>query len=247
MKRPRIVLSTGTRLKPESRRLESVCGLDYAEAVTRAGGLPLLLPILEPELAEACLEGADGLLLSGGGDADPVHFGQEPHPHLGIVDERRDAFEFALYRAARRRALPVLGVCRGLQMINIAEGGTLHQHLGALPDTLQHDQRSGDGGLLHGLRLEPGSLLAARWGCERVRVNSYHHQAADRVGSGLRAVAWSADGVIEALEGAEGGFVLGVQWHPELSFARHPEQLAPLSLLVEAAQGTLLSARALAV
>lgn len=232
---PRILISTATRLRTEGlRRRDVVGGLNYAEAVRRLGGAPLFLPNLAPEVAEAYVNDADGLILSGGADCDPRHFGQEPHPRLGLVDPERDAFEFALYRAAKARGLPILGICRGIQMINVAEGGTLHQHLPAVPSTIQHEQRNIDGSLSHQVSLAPGASLARAFGAEAVRVNSYHHQAVDRPGAGLEPVAWSSDGIVEALEGSGAPFVLGVQWHPEMSFERHPEQLAPFQLFIEA-------------
>lgn len=245
MTRPRILISTATGLRLEGlRRRDAIGGLNYAEAVSRLGGLPTFLPNLEPELAEAYLEGADGLILAGGADADPKHFQQEPHPQLGLVDPERDAFEFALYRAAKARGLPVLGICRGIQMINVAEGGSLHQHLPAVPSTIQHEQRNIDGSLSHQVSLAPGSSLARTFGAEAVRVNSYHHQAVDRPGAGLEPIAWSSDGIVEALEGSGAQFVLGVQWHPEMSFARYPEQLAPFQLFIEAARRRRGAARA---
>ncbi len=245
---PRILISTANKVRLETlRRFDVVGGLNYAEAVRRSGGLPLFLPNLEPEVADAYLENADGLLLSGGADADPRHFGQEPHPQLGLVDESRDAFEFALYRAAKARALPVFGICRGVQILNVAEGGSLHQHLPAVPGTIQHEQQNSDGSLSHEVRLEPRSSLARAFRSVAVRVNSYHHQAVDRLGDGLRATGWTSDGVIEALEGSGPQFVLGVQWHPEMSVARYPEQLAPFGLFLEAVRERAATAQAVGV
>ena len=244
----RILITTASRLRQEGlRRLDVIGGLNYAEAVTEAGGLPLFVPNVNPELAEAYLAAADGLLLSGGADADPRHFGQQPHPQLGLVDESRDAFEFALYQAAKAKGMPVLGICRGLQMINVAEGGSLHQHLPALPTTMQHDQRNADGTLFHEVALEPDSRLATGLGRRHLRVNSYHHQAIDRLGQGLRAVGGAADGVIEAAEGTGEPFILGVQWHPEMSFARYPEQRLPFQLFLDAVRRYRESSRPAAV
>ncbi len=216
------------------RRADVVGGVNYAEAIVQCGGLPLFTPNLEPELAETFVEGADGLLLSGGEDVSPHFFGQTPQQGLGIVDETRDLFELALYKAAKRKGIPVLGICRGIQLVNVAEGGTLHQHLPAVPDTVQHGQRNIDGTLFHEVRLEPGSLLAKSYGAVTVRTNSYHHQAIDALGDGLRATGWATDGVVEAVEGTGTAFVLAVQWHPEMSFARYKEEIAPFEAFMDA-------------
>ena len=191
---------------------------------------------LEPDLAEACLEGVDAVLLSGGVDIDPPLFGQEPEPGLGRVDRRRDLFELELYRRARERGLPVLGICRGIQVINVAHGGTLHQHLPAQPGMLQHDQVDIGGEPSHTVELVPGSALAERLGERQLRANSYHHQGVAALGEGLRPVGRTADDLVEAVEGAGNSFLLGVQWHPEMSFRCHPEHLLPFQLLVEAAR-----------
>lgn len=233
--RPRILVTTASRPRPEGlQRLDVVGGLNYAEAVARAGGLPLFVPNLDAELAEAYLDIADGLLLAGGCDVDPALFGQAPARHLGMVEWRRDALELALYRGARARALPVLGVCRGIQVINVAEGGSLHQHVPDLPHALQHDQADNSGAPLHPVILDPDSRLAAAFGSERIRTNSFHHQAVDRLGTNLRVTGRSEDNLIEAIEGTSGPFLLGVQWHPEMSFERFPEQFTPFALFLDA-------------
>lgn len=237
MKRPRILLSTASSFRPVGlRRTDALTGLNYSEAVTQFGGLPLMTPNLEPELAEAYLANAEGLLLTGGVDVDPHFFGEEPHPFLGLIDLPRDHFEMALYRAARARGVPVLGVCRGHQLVNVAAGGTLHQHLPALSNTVQHEQIDITGVPSHGVVLEPTSALAQAFGQERVRTNSYHHQAVAEAGQGLRVVGRSADGVAEAIENTDGSFVLGVQWHPEMSFQAFPEQAAPFRVFMKAVE-----------
>jgi putative glutamine amidotransferase len=233
--RPRILITTSTAPRLEGMRRDNVVsGLNYAEGIVRAGGLPLMVPNVAADLADAFLDTADGLLLAGGGDVDPALYDRPPHPRLGLVDRTRDAIEFALYRGARARGLPIFGICRGLQLINVAEGGSLHQHLPTLDGAQQHAQTDNSGAPQHPVTLAPDSRLATAFGAERVRSNSYHHQAIDRLGRGLRATAWSDDGHIEAIEGAGGPFLLAVQWHPEMSFARFPEQFAPFALFQEA-------------
>ena len=235
MDRPRILLSTASSHRPLGlRRIDALTGLNYSEAIAQTGGLPLMLPNLAPELAEGYLNGADGVLLTGGVDVDPAYFGEEPHPLLGLVDISRDSFEMALYKAARARGIPVLGVCRGHQLINVAAGGTLHQHIPTLGKTVQHEQIDITGLPSHGVALEPASALAAAFGQERIRTNSYHHQAVDKPGKGLRIIGRSADGLAEALESEGGSFVLSVQWHPEMSFQAFPEQAAPFKAFMAA-------------
>jgi putative glutamine amidotransferase len=233
--RPRILLTTTSSPRLQGlRRTDSLTGLNYSEAIALLGGLPLMVANLAPPYAEALAAEADGILFTGGADIDPNYFGAQPHPGLGRIDGLRDAFELALYRAAKDRNLPILGVCRGIQLINVAEGGTLHQHLPARPDLTQHDQQEIDGDPFHTVALEPDSYLARALGTGALRTNSYHHQAVDRLGQNLRITGRTSDGIIEAIEGTAGRFVLGVQWHPEMSFARYREHLAPFEVFMHA-------------
>jgi putative glutamine amidotransferase len=188
----------------------------YADAVAAAGGIPVLLPP-EPGIGDA-LARLDGLMLSGGGDIDPARYGAQPSPQLASVREERDAAEFALLDAAMSLRLPVLGICRGMQVINVARGGSLHQHL---PDVVGHDGHAPVPGAFgqHELRVAEGSRLSSILGLQEDRpipTPTHHHQAVDCLGKGLTATAWTADGTIEALE-ADGGdqFLVAVQWHPE--------------------------------
>lgn len=243
---PRVLATTAQRaIESPLRRVDAVTGRNYADALLRVGTLPFLLPNLDPATADAYLDAADGVVLTGGCDVDPAYFGQDPAPDLGVVDPQRDAFELALYRGARERGLPVLGICRGVQVMAVAAGGSLHQHLPACDGLHGHEQAAREGRAWHALRLAPGSRLAAAFGAERVRVNSYHHQGVDRPGEGLAPVAWSADGLVEAVEARDGAFALGVQWHPEMGFAHDDAQLAPFRAFAEAvAPGATPAARA---
>ena len=218
------------------RRNDTIQGHNYALALTAAGAVPLVAPNVDAELAEAYAARADGLLLTGGVDIDPHLFGARPHRDLGSVDRRRDAFELALYRAFRALGKPVLGICRGIQLVNVAHGGDLHQHLPAVADTEQHLQKDFTGAPLQRVALTPGSRLAAAFGTAELTVNSFHHQAVDRVGDGLQVAARSADGIVEALEldDPEGGFVVAVQWHPEMCWDTYPEHHTPFAMLVDA-------------
>jgi putative glutamine amidotransferase len=187
----------------------------YVRALDRAGLVPLALPtLLAPERAVAALEGMRGLVLTGGEDVEPARYGATPHPQLEDVDPTRDAAELALIAAARARRLPILAICRGIQILNVALGGTLYQDLGSeRPGPVNH---SGDDSR-HPVRIEPGSLLERTLGARAATVNSRHHQAVRDLAPGLRAVAWAEDGLIEAAEPADAGapWTLAVQWHPE--------------------------------
>ena len=233
--KPRVLISTATNQRLTGLyRKDSVGGLNYAQALAELGSVPFFAPNLNPDDAAFYLEGFDGLLLSGGADFDPALYGKAPHPDLGLVEESRDSFELALYHAAKAKGMPILGICRGIQAINIAEGGSLHQHLPALKNTVQHSQRNIDGTLFHDVKLEPSSRLAEVFGGTSIKTNSYHHQAIDVLGSDLKAVGWASDGTIEVLEGTGSSFVFGVQWHPEMSFERYPEQIAPFKVFMSA-------------
>ncbi len=235
MNRPRILLTTSTGQGSDLRRLEAVTGRNYSEAVVRAGGLPVMVASLQPELASEFLNGIDGVLFTGGVDIHPANFGQEPAADLGRVDTDRDRFELALYQAARSRGLPVLGVCRGHQLINVAEGGSLHQHLSRDIAGLDHSQKAMDGEPHHTVTLADGSILARAFGRPSIMTNSYHHQAVDRPADSVKVTARSADGVVEGIEGTSGAWLLGVQWHPEMSQGRYEEQLAPFTAFIAAA------------
>ncbi len=189
----------------------------YVRALDRAGLVPLALPtMLAPERAVAALEagGVRGLVLTGGEDVEPARYGATPHPQLEDTDPTRDAAEVALIAAAQARRLPILAICRGIQILNVALGGTLYQDLGSeRPGPVTH---AGDAGR-HVVRIEPGSLLARTLGAPAATVNSRHHQAIRDLAPGLRAVAWADDGLIEAAEPADAAapWTLAVQWHPE--------------------------------
>ena len=202
----------------------------YVDAVVAAGGTPVVLPILAPADAPGMLDRLDGLLLSGGADVEPAAYGADAHPAVYGVDPARDAWELALARAA---TVPVLGICRGSQVLNVAAGGTLVQHLADVTAETHRDaDRSGE--LVHDVRVVPGSRLHAVVGGLGVGVNTLHHQAVDSVGAGLVVSATAPDGTIEAVEGAGERLVLGVQWHPEL-LPGHEEHASLFAWLVSAA------------
>ncbi|GLZ76387.1 putative glutamine amidotransferase [Actinorhabdospora filicis] len=208
----------------------------YVDAVTAAGGQPVILP---PTGEPAGLIGVlDGLIVAGGGDIDPARYGREPHAATGYVRDFRDAAEFALTGAALAAGLPFLGICRGMQVLNVHLGGTLHQHL---PDHLGHTGHApapGEYGRL-AVDVRPGTLLAAVTGAASFTPAHYHHQAAERLGAGLVAAATAGDGCVEAVE-LPGGFTLGVQWHPEVGAAMGVDADTGLfAAFVDAARGRI--------
>lgn len=245
MTRPCIGITVSHLEEPSRHQLPS----DYVTSVSRAGGVPLLLPILDDAGgAGEVLDRIDGLLLSGGVDIDPLEFGQEPVPGLGRVSPERDLTDLALCRGALERGMPVLGICRGVQVLAVAAGGTLLQdlHTGA-PGAVKHQQQAPGWYATHTVIIEPGTAVHRMLGEPpggRSTVNSYHHQAVDRVPAGFVVSASSTDGIIEAVEArGGGGFAVGVQWHPERMVDRHPAQLGLFTGLVEAARGAGVPAR----
>lgn len=211
----------------------------YTEAVQRAGGRVVLLPIdpADAERPTEVLEGLDGLLLPGGADIDPARYGHTPHHALGPVSGAMDAVQLALADAAIAADLPLLGVCRGMQVLNVASGGTLHQHLPDVVGDEEHRRVPGSLGVdnEHPVDLEPSSLAAAAAGTAEPRTRSHHHQAVDSVGEGLKVTGRDRrDGVIEAIERPASTFCLGVQWHPEAD----PESTV-IAALVDAARAHL--------
>ena len=216
---------------------EMALGMVYLRAVERAGGLPVVLPPLRHEAIGPLLDRLDGLCLSGGPDLDPDAYGAPPHDLLGEIEPDLDAFELALAQEADARGLPVLGICRGAQAMNVARGGTLHQHVAdVVGTTIAHRQDRPGRIATHAVVVDPDTRLAAVTGAGELAVNSFHHQAVDRRGRELRAVAHASDGLIEAIEGDGPALFLGVQWHAE-GLVEDARQRALFAELVDAAQG----------
>lgn len=189
----------------------------YVNAVHKAGGIPVLLPsVNDEEVIQGMLDGIDGLLVSGGPDVGAHFFGEEPHKDLGGVSPLMDEFEIELIRRAAAQNVPILGICRGEQVLNIALGGTLYQDIYSQFDTtIQHRQQAPRQYAAHSVKIEEDSKLAELLGTE-IRVNSYHHQAVKEVAPGLKVVAYAPDRIIEAIESEnKEEFIIGVQWHPE--------------------------------
>ena len=208
---------------------EMALGLTYMRAVELAGGVPVVLPPLENGLA-TLLARLDGICLSGGPDLDPVAYGARAHEQLGPTEPALDRFELDLARAADAAGIPLLGVCRGAQALNVARGGTLHQHVEG------HRQTELATKPVHSVRIAARSRAAQVIGAHSAEVNSFHHQAVDHLGDGLVATAWAPDGTIEGIEDPQHPFLLGVQWHAETLVA-DDGQLALFRALVDAASG----------
>jgi putative glutamine amidotransferase len=214
--------------------------ITYIRAVQEAGGIPLLLPPhLTAQVQAALWERLDGLVLTGGGDIDPARFEQPRHAKTDDVAPARDELELSLTRRALDEEMPVFAICRGLQVLNVALGGTLVQDLASeRPGSLQHSQRQPRHEPTHVVKvMGEGTRLGRVLGSLEVNVNSMHHQAIDRLGFGLREVAWAPDGVIEGIEmPGDDHFVLGVQWHPEELVGHDQTARNLFTALVEAAR-----------
>ncbi len=190
----------------------AVVGWVYVEAIHRAGGRALMVPPAEHG-GDEVLDVIDGLMLAGGTDLDPTAYGADPHPETDTPHIERDRGELALMTGALARDMPVLAICRGMQVMNVARGGDLIQHLPEHLASTAHREIVGEFSE-HPVTIAPGSLLEGILG-PTAPVKSHHHQAADRLGAGLAAVAWSDDGTVEAIEDPDRRFAIGVQWHPE--------------------------------
>ena len=188
------------------------------KAIEQAGGIPFILPLTENEaIIEEIAGKIDGLYLTGGNDIDPTYFGEEPHPKLGGIHPLRDFFEISIVKKMIDLKKPILGVCRGSQVMNVALGGTMYQDIYSQIDhqLLQHQQNAPVDHASHFIEILKGSLLHQIVGEEKIKVNSRHHQANRKVGKGLQQSAQASDGVPEAIEHTEHPFALGLQWHPE--------------------------------
>lgn len=199
----------------------------YVDAVVRAGGTPFVLPSLGAAVVDDMLDALDGVVLTGGGDVAPVRYGATPSPEVHNVDPLRDEFDLALVARALARDIPVLAICRGMQVVNVALGGSLVQHIDD-HQVLDHPAAPG-----HEVRIDPDSDLAAALGVSSLEVNSMHHQAVLDAAPGLRPVAWAHDGSVEAVEQPGNRHLVAVQWHPELM--EQPVQQGLFTQLVEAA------------
>lgn len=213
---------------------------DYTRAVAFAGGLPLILPTIrsDEDLIEEFLDGVDGLLFTGGEDIHPSFYGEPILDRCGEIDQDRDHFEMELAKAALDRHFPILGICRGIQLLNVALGGSLYQDLSYCPGAAEHHHAPKERRyeLMHKVTLSPESRLAMIFGTSTFDVTSTHHQILKDVAPGLKVTAVAEDGVVEGVEAEGYPFLLAVQWHPERMIWQHQEQLGLFKALIEAAR-----------
>jgi putative glutamine amidotransferase len=230
-----------TRPLPEGEppQHEMALGMPYVRALARAGAVPIVLPPLAVDAVPALLAPLQAVCLSGGPDLDPVAYGAKPAPELGPTEPALDVFELEVAKVADSIGLPIFGICRGAQALNVARGGTLHQHLPAITDhSVDHRQTAPGWQETHSVFVDRDSRLGRILGDENPRVNSFHHQAVDVLGSGLRAVAWAPDGTVEGIEDTDGRLVIGVQWHAEtLDNGPHPRLFEALVANARTAAG----------
>lgn len=230
---PLIGVTTWRSSRPR-HRFQYAVSSEYVTAVEEAGGIAVTLPA-QPKAVAKLVASLDALILTGGQDIDPAHYGQPLHPATHGIDPDRDRFELDLARMAVERGLPLLGICRGIQVLNVALGGTLIQDIpDQIPAALIHQAPEDAPIATHHVHLQPDSRLAALIQCADLLTNSDHHQAIQSLAPALRAVGWSQDGVVEAVESTDQAFVVGVQWHPELLFRDAAPHRRLFACLVEA-------------
>lgn len=230
--KPIIAVTTTSYTGAEYRTPQIMLGSPYLAAVQSVGGTPLLItPAHGEKERQQLLELCDGLMLSGGEDVDPSLYGQQPHRKLGTVNRDRDEMEIAVFQLARERGIPILAVCRGFQLMNVALGGTLFQDLPSQRHHgIIHEQDAPITDRWHGATVQPGSCLASIFGVTELDINSFHHQGIDRLADELTPTVWAEDDLIEGAEMKDRSWVLGVQWHPERGEAeipgdrRHPDK-----------------------
>lgn len=232
MRRPRIGIAanTMTMTTGDMPGLErTYVNYDYIVSLEKAGAVPVVLPVVKnTELVREMLVGLDGVLLSGGSDIDPAFYGADVNVHCGYINHTVDAFTLCAAKEAYNAGLPVFGICKGIQAINVAFGGTLYQDLPAEKEgSLQHSQMAPRSNPTHEIEIDEDSFLYPVLG-SRARVNSFHHQAVKRIADGFRVTARARDGVVECLEKEDGGFVCGVQFHPEMMAAGGNEKMIEL-------------------
>ncbi|TVY08544.1 gamma-glutamyl-gamma-aminobutyrate hydrolase family protein [Paenibacillus cremeus] len=204
----------------------AVMSYDYTRSIERAGGIPVMIPLLDTMDVGSLLDRLDGLLLSGGSDVNPLLYGEQPTTKLGQVVPERDAFELALIRAALERDMPIFAICRGMQILNVALDGTLYQDLETDKGPVHYHayRQFRKWQPAHPVSVHRDSKLYESVAYEELWVNSYHHQAVKSLGQHLKATAWSKEGVIEAMESTRHGYVAAVQWHPEMMSETDPAE-----------------------
>lgn len=210
---------------------------DYVQSVITAGGIPFIIPFSQDKsVVEMSVQHIDGLILSGGHDVFPLNYNEEPDGRLGEVFPERDEFDFTLLEAAKKKQIPVFGICRGFQIINVAHGGTLYQDLSSREEKcIKHSQGHSPSLGTHSVKIEKDSKLASIIGTD-MRINSFHHQIIKDVAPSFKAVAHAVDGVVEAIESNVGEPIFGTQWHPEMMAATNSSMLNLFKYFIELAK-----------
>lgn len=206
---------------------------DYVKSVISAGGIPLIIPVnTEPNIIKAQMENVDGLILSGGYDVNPLLFGEEPHRLLGATFGERDTFESILIKYALKMEKPILGICRGCQILNVICGGTLYQDCSLDKDSfIKHSQENTPAQPSHTITISEDSELYSIFG-EKALVNSFHHMSIKRVADGFKVIGVASDGIVEAIERVDGSFAIGTQWHPEMMANSNEQMLEIFKLFI---------------
>ena len=225
----------GITASVDEEKGEARLSLDYTDAVLNAGGMPVLIPPNIQDIGDL-LSQMTGLVFTGGVDIDPAFYDERPHPKMGRISPVRDALEIPLAREALARGIPVLGICRGAQVVAVAAGGTLVQDIPSqIGGAMKHYQDAPRWYGTHRIILDEGSLVLEVFGRRQIVVNSFHHQSVSTPGESLKVTGHALDGVVEALEGKTGGFCLGLQFHPECMWQKDKLFLRPFEALVRAA------------
>ncbi|MDH6350469.1 MULTISPECIES: gamma-glutamyl-gamma-aminobutyrate hydrolase family protein [Brevibacillus] len=215
----------------------STVSRNYVDSIYAAGGVPITIPIVEDKTDYSeYIDLVDGILFTGGNDIAPYYFGENPLKELHSMSSIRDEYELSLFRKAYEKNVPIFGICRGIQLINVALGGSLYQDIySQIPGALGHSPtQTASDELYHSIQISKHTQLYDIFGEERIFTNSFHHQSVKQLGKNLVATAFSEDGIVEALESTEERFLLGVQWHPECMTKRHPMFLKLFSAFIQA-------------
>lgn len=241
IRKPRIGITTSTEIRP--KKSYAATSRNYVDSVLKAGGLPVLIPLFdEIEMAKEYLDTLDGLIITGGNeDVSPLTYGENPIKQIHELSESRDFYEFELMKEAYKRNLPTLGICRGMQVINVVLGGSLYQDIFSQIEGVAGHQPKNIPvyNLYHEVSIEEDSILSRVFDNETIKVNSFHHQAVKKVGAELKVTAKSKDGIVEAIEGKNKKFLVGVQWHPEDLTSKHKEFVDLFRSLIDASKETL--------
>lgn len=222
-------------IETESGAFKSAVSNQYVEAVIKGGGVPIMLPYTQARLADQWLSLCDGLIMPGGYDIQPLLYDEDSRQGLGRVDPKEDNYQLELLNKAICRDMPVLGICKGCQLINVALGGNLYQDLKEIPTEIQHYMKADDPVVAHKVCAEPSLPIGKLLG-KSFYTNSFHHQAIHKLGEGLQVMAHTSDGVVEAVFAKDKKFVWGIQWHPEMMLAESDSMLPIFKAFIDAAK-----------